>query len=358
MDEQLIDILTHCKKLNASDVHLRAGKPPIYRVAGQLQISTSQEISEDTLIRFFKSTSSSTINKILTRELDVDYSVSVPGVSRFRVNCFYQSGSIALVFRQIPFRLPTIDGLKIPKIVLDSIQRRSGLILFTGPTGSGKSSTIAAILQFINKTYRTRIVTLEDPIEFLFKDEKSEFIQRELRRDFFNFPDALRGTLRQDPNIIMVGEMRETETVELALIAAETGHLVISTLHASCASSAVARILGVFPSEARESIRNQLASVLIGIIAQALIPLQEDKNQRVAAREILLNNSAIANLIRSEKHDQIDSFLETSSNQGMTTLNAALEELVLKRVISYSDSFAASPDPEALLARFERKGIR
>lgn len=268
-----------------------------------------------------------------------------------------QMGTLSFVFRQIPFTLPTIETLKIPQVVIDAVQRRAGLMLFCGPTGSGKSSTIAAVLQFINTNCSVRIVTLEDPIEFLFRDEKSEFLQRELRRDFSGFPEALRGTLRQDPDIIMVGEMREAETIELALVAAETGHLVISTLHASNAASSIARILGVFPSDAREFVRDQLSSVLIGIVAQALIPMKNDPGHRIAAREILINNAAIANLIRSEKHDQIPTFLETGNDLGMNSLNAALEELVVKELISYENAFPYSPDPEALLSRFERKGI-
>lgn len=357
MDEQLIDVLTHCKKLGASDVHLRSGFPPIYRVAGSIGISSSHELTNEDLKRFLDSIATKTINKILDQNLDVDFSVSVPGVSRFRVNCFYQMSTLAFVFRQIPFTLPTIDNLKIPGIVIDSIQGRDGLMLFCGPTGSGKSSTIAAILQFINQNYRLRVVTLEDPIEFLFRDEKCEFLQRELRRDFTSFPEALKGTLRQDPDIIMVGEMRETETIELALVAAETGHLVISTLHASNSASAISRVLGVFPSDAREFVRDQLASVLIGIVGQALIPLKADPTKRIAAREILINNTAISNLIRSEKHDQISSFLETGSDIGMNSLNASLEELVVKNLINSEDAFPVSPDPEALLSRFERKGI-
>lgn len=357
MDEQLAEILSLCKKLDASDVHLRVGFPPVYRVAGQIQITSGLAMSHEVLKRFFESTAPAVTQKILEVKKDADYSVSLPGVSRFRVNCFQQRGTLAFVFRQIPFTLPTIDSMKIPRVMVDAVQRNSGLFLLCGPTGSGKSTTIAALLQYINTTYNVRIVTLEDPIEFLFRDEKAEFLQRELRRDFTSFPEALRGTLRQDPDIIVVGEMRETETIELALTAAETGHLVISTLHASCSASAIARILGVFPNDAREFVRDQLASVLVGIVAQALIPLKKDPNKRVAAREILINNPAIANLIRSEKHEQIPLFLETGTDQGMTSMNAALEELISNDVVSADNAFPCSPDPEALMSRLERKGL-
>ena len=358
MDEQLTDILTLCKKMEASDVHLRVGLPPAFRVGGKMQITSGIPLTGDILKRFFESTATPTIQKMLESHRDADYSVSVPGVSRFRVNCFYQRGSLSFVFRQIPFNLPNIDALKIPKVVVDAVQRQAGLFLLCGPTGSGKSTTIAALLQFINLEYGVRIVTLEDPIEFLFRDEKSEFLQRELRRDFVSFPEALRGTLRQDPDIIVVGEMREVETIELALVAAETGHLVISTLHASSAASAISRILGVFPGDVREFIRDQLSSVLIGIVAQALIPTKDDASKRVAAREILINNTAISNLIRNEKHEQIPMFLDTSSEQGMLSMNAALEGLVLKGIITTEQAYPYSPDPEALVSRFERKGIK
>jgi twitching motility protein PilT len=357
MDEQLADILRLSNKLDASDVHLRANKPPVFRVAGKIQISSNLPLSNDELKRFFDSTATPTIRKMFDTRKDVDYSVSLPGVSRFRVNCFMQQGTLAFVFRQIPFELPTVDSIQLPGIILDSIQRRRGLFLLCGPTGSGKSTTIAALLQFINQNYQVRIVTLEDPIEFLFRDAHAEFLQRELRRDFVSFPDALRGALRQDPDIILVGEVREAETMELALTAAETGHLVISTLHASSSASAVARILGVFPTDAREFVREQLASVLIGIVSQALITKKDDPNQRVAAREILLNTPAVSNLIRSEKHEQIPMFLETGNELGMISMNAALEELVVKKLITCDQAFPYSPEPEALMTRFERRGL-
>ncbi len=357
MDEQLAEILSLCKKMGASDVHLRAGLPPVYRVGGRIQPTSGLPLPNEVLKRFFEKTAPPVTQKMLDTQRDVDYSVSLPGVSRFRVNCFFQKGNMAFVFRQIPFTLPTIDSIKLPKVMVDCVQRGSGLFLLCGPTGSGKSTTIAALLQFLNTTYQARIVTLEDPIEFLFRDERCEFLQRELRRDFTSFPEALRGTLRQDPDIIVVGEMREVETIELALTAAETGHLVISTLHASSTASAIARILGVFPADAREFVRDQLASVLIGIVAQALIPSKRDPAVRVAAREIMINNPAISNLIRNEKHEQIPMFLETGTDVGMISMNAALEDMVVREMIGSDQAFPYSPDPEALLSRFERKGI-
>jgi twitching motility protein PilT len=357
MDEQLAGILRLSSKMGASDVHLRVSAPPVFRVAGKIQISSNLELTDEEMQRFFDSTATPTIKRMFENRKDVDYSVSLPGVSRFRVNCFLQQGGLAFVFRQIPFELPSIDSIQLPNIILDSVQRRRGLFLLCGPTGSGKSTTIAALLQFINENYKVRVVTLEDPIEFLFRDAKAEFLQRELRRDFVSFPEALRGALRQDPDIILVGEVRETETMELALTAAETGHLVISTLHASNSASAIARILGVFPTDAREFIREQLATVLIGIVSQALIQKKDEPNQRIAAREILLNTSAVSNLIRTEKHEQIAMFLDTGTDQGMISMNAALEDLVAKKLITCDMAFPCSPDPEALMTRFEQRGF-
>jgi twitching motility protein PilT len=357
MDEQLAEILTLGKKLDASDVHLRVDLPPAFRIGGEMQISSGVPLSGEVLRRFLEKTGTPVILKMFETRKDVDYSVSVPGVSRFRVNCFMTRGNPAFVFRQIPFLLPTVDSIQVPKVIVDVVQRQSGLFLLCGPTGSGKTTTIAALLQFVNANLPVRVVTMEDPIEFLFKEDKAEFLQRELRRDFAGFPEALRGALRQDPDIIMVGEMREIETIELALVAAETGHLVISTLHASSTSSGIERIFGVFPPDAREFIREQLSGVLIGMVAQALVPCKNDPKQRVAAREVLVNTPAISNLIRTEKHEQIASFLETGAGEGMSSMNLALEQLVLTHRITPEAAFPHSPDPDGLLARFQRKGI-
>ncbi|MFZ2958790.1 MAG: PilT/PilU family type 4a pilus ATPase [Candidatus Ozemobacteraceae bacterium] len=357
MDEQLSEILALSKKLEASDIHLRTGLPPTYRIAGKLSISSAPPVDAAAMSRIFESTVPPGIRKLFERNMDVDYSVSLPGVSRFRVNCFLQRGNLAFVFRQIPFVLPNVASLCLEARIIDALDRDSGLVLVCGPTGSGKTTTIAALLENLNQTKNLRIITLEDPIEFLFRDAKSEFLQREYRRDFTSFPDALRAALRQDPDIIMVGEMRERETVELAMVAAETGHLVISTLHASTAASAIERIYGVFPSEGREFVRDQLSSVLIAIIAQALIPMKNNEKQRVAAREILLQSPAIANLIRSEKQDQIPLFLDNSRNEGMVSMNLALEHLVKRQLVDAEMTFPYSPDPEALHSRFIRAGI-
>ena len=357
MDENLADILKLGKKMGASDVHLREGMPPTYRVAGKMVISSSLAITKEELRDFFESITTENLKKLFSRNGDVDFSVSLPGVSRFRVNTFWEMNKLAFVFRQIPFELPTIDTLNLPAVIVNAIQKQSGLYLLCGPTGSGKSTTIAALLQFINENYKHRIITLEDPIEFLFKDIKSEFIQRELRKDFVAFPEALRGVLRQDPDVIMVGEMREKETIDLALMAAETGHLVISTLHASSAYSAINRILGVFPGESREFIRSQLAAVLIGTTAQALIPMKDKPEERAVAREIMVNTPAISNLIRNNKQEQIPMFLDQGKNEGMISMNTSLERLVKKGDIKPEMAFPYSPDPESLLKKFEVQGL-
>ncbi|MBI3038719.1 PilT/PilU family type 4a pilus ATPase [bacterium] len=357
MEEQLSEILTLCHNLTASDVHLKPGLPPVFRVGGTLKRSSGIPLKNEQLQKFLETTATPTMLKQFNQRKELDYSVSVPGVSRFRVNCFLQRGELAFVFRQIPFVVPTPDSIQLQRQIIESVDQDSGLILLCGPTGSGKSTTIAALMQNINISQPFRIITLEDPIEFLFKDEKSQFLQREFRKDFLTFPDALRAALRQDPDIIMVGEMRELETVQLALVAAETGHLVISTLHASTTTSAVERILGVFPPEGREFIREQLASVLVSIVAQALVPSMEDPQKRVAAREILINTQAIKNVIRSEKQEQLPLFIETGRSDGMITMNSSLEQLVVGKKVSPEKALSFSPDPEALSARLGRLGI-
>lgn len=357
MHENLTEILKLCKQMGASDIHLRVNSPPIYRVASKLIISSGIPLKFEDLKAFLISIANKKILKKFELNSDVDFSVSLPGISRFRVNCFLEMGKLAFVFRQIPFELPTIDQLKIPEVMVNAVQRKSGLYLLCGPTGSGKSTTIAALLQFINENYRYRVITLEDPIEFLFKDTKSEFIQRELGKDFASFPEALRGVLRQDPDVIMVGEMRDMETIDLALMAAETGHLVISTLHASSSYSAINRILGVFPGDSREFIRNQLASVIIGTTIQALLPMRDNPEARVVAREILVNTPAISNLIRNNKQEQIPMFLDAGKNEGMTSMNHSLEMLVRRKIVSPSIALPYSMDPEALMKKFESLGI-
>jgi twitching motility protein PilT len=263
---------------------------------------------------------------------ELDYSYGIPGVSRFRVNAYHQRKSVSLALRVVASKTPTIEELDLPKIIPELVEKPQGLILVTGPTGSGKSTTLASMIDYVNRTMRKHIVTLEDPIEYLHKHGNSIIDQREVGFDTKSYANGLKGALRQDPDIILVGEMRDLETIGIAITAAETGHLVLGTLHTSSAPSTINRIIDVFPPAQQPQIRVQLASVLLGVISQRLFPTV-DKRGRRAATEILVNNPAIANLIRNEKIHQIQSTMQTSRAQGMHTLEMSIRDLIDRNLI-------------------------
>lgn len=264
---------------------------------------------------------------------ELDFSYAVPGVSRYRVNVYHQRGCKALSVRVVPTEIPTIEDLELPDILKEIANKPQGLVLVTGPTGSGKSTTLAALIQYMNKTMSKHIITLEDPIEYLHKHNMCIIDQREVGYDTNNFENGLRASLRQDPDVILVGEMRDLETVRTAITAAETGHLVLATLHTSSAPSTIDRIIDVFPSSQQQQIRIQLASVLVAIVSQRLFP-RIDKTGRKAATEVLINNSAVANLIRNEKIHQIVNIMQTSKAQGMHTIESSITDLMKAGVIS------------------------
>ena len=263
---------------------------------------------------------------------ELDYSYGLPGVSRFRVNAYHQRKSVSLALRVVASKTPTIEDLDLPKIIPELVEKPQGLILVTGPTGSGKSTTLASMIDYVNRTMRKHIVTLEDPIEYLHKHGNSIIDQREVGFDTKSYANGLKGALRQDPDIILVGEMRDLETIGIAITAAETGHLVLGTLHTSSAPSTINRIIDVFPPAQQPQIRVQLASVLVGVISQRLFPTV-DKKGRKAATEVLVNNPAIANLIRNEKIHQIQSTMQTSRAQGMHTLEMSIRDLIDRNLI-------------------------
>ncbi len=264
---------------------------------------------------------------------ELDFSYAVQGVSRFRVNAYHQRSCISIALRVVPTKIPTIEELMLPPVLMKIAEKHQGLVLVTGPTGSGKSTTLAAMIQFMNQSMSKHIITLEDPIEYLHKHGSSIIDQREVGFDTKSFAYGLRSALRQDPDVILVGEMRDLETIHTAITAAETGHLVLATLHTSSAVSTIERIIDVFPPEQQSQIRVQLASVLQGIVAQRLLPTV-DKQGRIAVTEILLNNSAVSNLIRSEKIHQIPSIMQTSRAQGMELLEANVSRLLHTGVIT------------------------
>lgn len=333
MKEKIHFLLRAGHELKASDIHLTVGVPPIFRINGQLKRYGRDALKPIDTEGMSKSIIPKNLWETFCDVGELDFSYGLPGVSRFRVNTYFQRNCVSLAIRVIPSKIPTLEELQLPKVLTTIAEKQQGLFLVTGPTGSGKSTTLAALIQYINQTMRKHIITLEDPIEYLHKHGLSIIDQREIGFDTQNFANGLRASLRQDPDIILVGEMRDLETIHTAITAAETGHLVLGTLHTSSASSTIDRIIDVFPPEQQPQIRIQLASVLVAVLTQRLFP-RVDKQGRIAATEILINNPAVANLIRNEKTHQITNVMQTSRAQGMHTMEGNVKELVQAGFIS------------------------
>ncbi|HAZ37984.1 MAG TPA: type IV pili twitching motility protein PilT [Clostridiaceae bacterium] len=341
------DLLKKASEMNASDVHLTVGIPPIMRINGNLV-----PFGED---KFTPKEIEKCVKEILNEDQldkynefgEIDLSYSLNGVGRFRINIFRQRGSSAIALRTVPLQVPTLDKLGMPQIIKDLTKKTRGLILVTGPTGSGKSTTLAAMINEINSTRSTHIITLEDPIEYLHKHKKSIVNQREIGYDTKSYASALRASLREDPDIILIGDIRDLETISIALTAAETGHLVLSTLYTMGASKSIDRIVDVFPPYQQQHIRIQLAAVLEGVIYQQLIP-KADGNGRVAALETMIATPAIKNLIREGKTYQIDSTIQTGGKYGMKTMDMSLVELYKSGVINYDDAMAYAVDRDIM----------
>ena len=342
----LKDLLIKTIESNASDLHLTVGIPPTIRVNGNLVPVGSEKLDSNRLQDFAK--------EILERKFDdyreigeYDLSYEITNVGRFRVNVFRQKGNDAIALRVITLNVPTLDGLKHPRLFKEMIKKRRGLILVTGPTGSGKSTTLAAMINEINQSRDCHIVTLEDPIEYVHTHNKSIINQREIGQDTESYGNALRAVLREDPDVILVGEMRDLETISIAITAAETGHLVFSTLHTIGAAKTIDRIIDVFPPHQQQQIRTQLASVLQSIISQQLIE-RIDGNGRVAALEIMSITPGIQNLIREGKSHQIESAIQTGSKYGMKTMDMALADLYRSMEISKEKALDYCVDEEIL----------
>lgn len=320
-------LLHFAYKNNASDLHITTGITPIVRINGKLKKVGTQNLTPDDSLRMAQEITTREQFERFLKEGELDFSYSLPRVCRFRINLYRQRGSIAIVCRVINNTIPTFESLNLPPIMKEFAKKTQGLLLVTGPTGSGKSTTLAAIIDYINETSSKHILTLEDPIEYLHCHKSSIINQREIGQDSYSFSVALRAALRQDPDVILVGEMRDLDTIQTAITAAETGHFVLATLHTTGAAQTVDRIIDVFPAEHQQQIRIQLASTLVGVISQRLLPTA-DGRERIAALEILVSNNAVANLIRSNKIHQIQSILETSRVSGMQTINMAVAQLV------------------------------
>lgn len=332
MKEKIDAILRAAIEYKASDVHLTVGAPPVMRINGDLKRYGTDKVLPADTEGMAKSIIPEDKWDLFKERGELDFSYGVPGVSRFRVNAFHQRKSISLALRTVSARTPSIEELDLPEIITKLVEKPYGLILVTGPTGSGKSTTLASMIDYMNRTMQKHIITLEDPIEYLHRHGNSIIDQREIGYDTMTYADGLKAALRQDPDVILLGEMRDLETISIAITAAETGHLVLGTLHTSSAPSTINRIMDVFPPSQQPQIRTQLSTVLVGIISQRLFPTK-DKKGRKAATEILINNPAIANLIRNEKVHQIQSTMQTSRAQGMLTLEMSIRDLIERGLI-------------------------
>lgn len=331
---ELLKIFQTAVKYNASDVYISAGSKPALRIHGDLVLIEEHPIlSKQMAERYIAEAMNEQQKAAFARSLDLDFALDVDGVGRFRVNVFMQHRGIGAVFRVIPEDIKTLDDLNMPTQLKKIADYKQGIVLVTGPTGSGKSTTLAAIVEEINRRFQYNVVTIEDPIEFIHQNKKAFIQQREVGTHTDSFAAALRSSLRESTDVILIGEMRDHETISLALTAAETGHLVLSTLHTSGASKSIDRIIDTFPNEQQNQIRSQLAQNLRAVVWQQLLPTA-DNNSRVAALEILFANSAIENLIRRGKTFQIQSVIETGMHEGMQTMKRAIEDLAAQGFIT------------------------
>lgn len=347
------DFLSLCVQAQASDLHISIGHPPILRITGRLVplLKEKRMTGNDTQELAFALMTDSQRERFL-REKEIDFSYAFAEKARFRINIFFQSGSISVSARLIPRKIRTIEELNMPPLLHDFTRANQGFLLVTGPSSHGKSTTLAALIDEINHTRTDHIITIEDPIEYLFEDDRAIVDQRELYIDTHSFARALRATLRQDPDVIMVGEMRDPETISTAITAAETGHLVFATLHTNSAGQTIHRIVDSFPPEQQSQIRAQLAASLLGVVAQRLIP--RIKGGLIPACEIMLATPAISNLIRENKIHELPLIIETSAEEGMISLNRALAALVRKKEISLDNALLYSTSPTELRMLIKR----
>ena len=338
-------------KKKASDLHICVGLPPILRIDGKLVQTEYESLKPEDTKALIYSILTLEQRKILEQKLELDCSYGVDGLGRFRVNVYKDRSGFAAALRTITSKVPTFEELNLPKICQQVCTKPRGLVLVTGPTGSGKSTTLASMIGWVNENRADHIITIEDPIEYIHQSKRSVVNQRELGSDTHSFDNALRAALREDPDVILIGEMRDLETISLALKAAETGHLVFATLHTSSAAQTVDRIVDVFSPEQQPQIRIQLSNGLVAVFSQTLIPKLNPQGQitgRIMAMEILVNTPAIGNLIREGKTAQIYSAIQTGGRLGMLTLENSLADLVKKRLIRPEDALAKSSRPEDL----------
>jgi twitching motility protein PilT len=327
------ELLRLAYEQKASDIHITVNSPAMLRIHGEMKPASHEVLTAHRTLELARELMDAEQYEAFLERGDLDLSHGIANVSRYRINAYKQKGNVSLTIRLIPSKIPAMEALGLPAMAQEFANKPQGLLLVTGPTGSGKSTTLAAIIDYINRTRNEHIITLEDPIEFVHEHKKCIVNQREIGVDTASFGTGLRAALRQDPDVILVGEMRDLETISTAITAAETGHLVFGTLHTADAPQTIDRIIDVFPPEAQQQIRVQLAAVLLGVMAQRLLPTIDGEG-RVAAIEVLVNTPAVSNLIRSEKVHQIRSAMQTGKAQGMQTMENSLRELLQQRRIT------------------------
>ncbi len=344
--DETIKLFKTCIVNKASDLHLVVGRPPVIRIGGTLENIAAQVLRPSDIETIVYDLLTSEQKNVLETERELDFAVSIPGISRFRGNVHFQRGTLAAAFRALPLSIPTMEELRVPVKVLTQLARRnSGLILVTGPTGSGKSTTMASVIDLINSERKCHIITIEDPLEYIHNHKKSIVEQREILEDTMSFASALKHVLRQDPDVIMVGEMRNLETFSATMTAAETGHLVLSSLHTKDVIQTVDRIINVFPAHQQDQARVQLAGALEGVICQRLIP-QSNENRLIVACEVMIATDAIRTLIREGKTHLIPSTIESSSKHNMVSMDKSLVNLFNKGLISKDSLFRHCIKPD------------
>jgi len=340
------ELLRLTARMAASDIHLKADSPPVLRIRGDLVPQTQYgPLTADDTWRLYEEITTPARRQRFEREPELDLSYELAGVARYRVNVARQRSTVSIVARRLSVAIPNIEDLRLPSVCKELVMRPRGLVLVTGPTGSGKSTTLASMIDYLNERATRRIVTCEDPIEYIFSDKRCFVTQRELGEDTPTFASALKHALRQDPDVILVGEMRDVETISAALTAAETGHLVLSTLHTNSAALTVDRIIDAFPPHQQQQVRTVLSNILEGVLSQTLLPTVDGQG-RVAAVEVMIASPAVRNLIREAKTHQIPGVIETSQRLGMKTLDQALIDLYRRGLVSLEEVLSRAANPE------------
>lgn len=342
---EIRDLLVMCIEKSASDLHITENEPPILRIDGKLIRTGLAVLNKQDLKKIIYGVMTNPQKEMFEKDLELDLSLALPGLDRFRVNIHLSKGTVEGAFRRVPLEIPSVESLGLPQIISDLARKPNGLVLVTGPTGMGKTTTLATMIDLINRERESLIICIEDPIEFIHANKKSVIKQREVYADTHSFAQALRRALRQDPNVIVVGEMRDLETIGTALTAAETGHLVLATLHTPDAPQTVERIIDVFPPHQQTQVKLQLADCLQGVVSQLLLPHASGKG-RVLATEVMVGTSGIRNLIREQEVEQIPTLMQTGQQYGMRTMDKSLKELMQKGLITMDTALAKVKNTE------------